>query len=68
MLERSNNSPLRCPKCNRPMRVVEDPPHFAQFLPWRSFTCELCHIGLSYPPDEENGTAVSVYGKWKKAL
>lgn len=47
--------PLRCPKCDEPMRLLTDPPHFAQFLPSRSFACELCHIGLSYPPDAEDG-------------
>jgi hypothetical protein len=55
MLGKSNNSRLRCPKCNKPMNLVADPPQFAQFLPWRSFICELCHIGLSYTPDEEDG-------------
>jgi hypothetical protein len=64
MLGKSNNAPLRCPKCNEPMSVVTDPPHFAQFLPWRSFTCELCHVGLSYPPEEEDGHRDNIHRKW----
>jgi hypothetical protein len=55
VLKRTTTRPLRCPKCNEPMRLIADPPHFAQFLPWRGFTCELCHIGLSYSRDEEDG-------------
>jgi hypothetical protein len=64
MLERNNNSLLRCPKCNEPMSLVTDPPHFARFLPWRSFNCELCRIGLSYPPDEEDGHSRNIDRKW----
>jgi len=55
MLTKNNNSLVRCPKCNEPMKLLTCPPHFAQFLPWQSFTCELCHIGLSYPPDADDG-------------
>jgi hypothetical protein len=55
MLGRINKSRLRCPKCDSPMTLVTEPPHFAQFLPWRSFTCELCRISLSYPSDDEEG-------------
>jgi hypothetical protein len=34
-LVETNNSSVRCPKCSEPMRLVEDAPHFGQFLsPW----------------------------------
>jgi len=67
MLTKNNNSLVRCPKCNKPMRLLADPPHFAQFIPWQSFTCELCHICLSYPPDADTGTVMSLCKEWKEA-
>src|SRR5262249_28321028 len=33
MSRKNNMTPPRCPKCNEPMRPVEDPPRFAQFFP-----------------------------------
>jgi hypothetical protein len=53
MLDQINNSSVRCPKCNEPMRFVEDAPRFALFLlPWHGYRCDSCRIALSYPPDE----------------
>jgi hypothetical protein len=53
MLDQINNSSVRCPKCNEPMRFVEDVPRFALFLlPWHGYRCDPCRIALSYPPDE----------------
>jgi len=54
MLDKTNTSSVRCPKCSEPMRLVEDAPHFAIFLlPSRSYHCDPCQIALSYPPDED---------------
>jgi hypothetical protein len=55
MLHTNNGSLPRCPKCNEPMGLLKDSPQFAQFLPWRSFTCERCRNRLTYPPDEGDG-------------
>jgi hypothetical protein len=54
-------SPLRCPKCNEPMRIVDDAPSFAIFLlPAHNYRCDPCHIALSYPPGEDEGDRVSL--------
>ena len=54
-LVKTNNSSVRCPKCNEPMRPVEDAPHFAQFLsPWRGYRCDPCRIALSSPVEDED--------------
>jgi hypothetical protein len=60
MLDNITRSLVRCPKCNEQMKLVEDPPHFALFLPpWRSYRCEPCQIALGYPPDEDEGDSWS---------
>jgi len=54
MLDKTSKSPVRCPKCNEPMRLLVDAPRFALFLaPWRGYRCEPCRIALDYPPDED---------------
>jgi hypothetical protein len=54
-LVKTNNSSVRCPKCSEPMRLVEDAPHFGQFLsPWRGYRCDPCRIALSYPDEDED--------------
>jgi len=46
----------RCPKCNEPMKLVQDAPRFAVFLsPSSSYRCDQCRIALSYPPDSDDG-------------
>jgi hypothetical protein len=50
-----NDSPPHCPKCNELMRTDADPPRFAQFLPWRSFKCDLCQTALSFSDNEGEG-------------
>jgi hypothetical protein len=56
MLDKTIKSLVRCLKCDEPMRLVEAAPRFALFLsPWRSYRCEPCRIGLSYPPDADAG-------------
>jgi hypothetical protein len=57
MLDTTSYSPVRCPKCNEAMKLVEDAPHFAIFLlPSLSYRCDPCGIALSYPPDELSST------------
>jgi hypothetical protein len=54
MLDKINRSPVRCPKCNEAMRLVEEAPRFALFLSsFYVYRCDPCHIALSYPPDED---------------
>ncbi len=55
MADNPNNSLPRCPKCNEPMRNFTVWPKQEQFVPWRSFTCDPCHVSVAYPPVENNG-------------
>lgn len=45
MLENNNKSPLRCPKCNEPMRLLADHRTLHSSLAWRNISVpmpELC--------------------------
>ncbi len=54
MASNLNNNLPRCPKCNEPMRNVTVWPPQAQFVPWRTFTCDPCQVSVAYPPVGDN--------------
>jgi hypothetical protein len=59
MLDKTDVRTVRCPKCNGPMKLVEDAPRFAIFLlPCHSYRCDPCRIALSYPGEDDGDAAV----------